>query len=121
MADIELEKKIVAGIRAAVAERGADYVYPDEWRGTGGGCFYYNEDGTPSCLVGLAIDKAGLTDHVWNKRAKVGAHDLLESMIPGIDTRLGVAVEAAQGLQDDGATWGEALARFEEYVPEELR
>jgi hypothetical protein len=106
-----------AAIRRAVEERGADFVYPDEWKmserpSTHAQCQYRRGDGTPACIVGLAMSylrpDVVLTEFV-------SAHDVLG----GHATRNAIEFAAnAQACQDDGATWGEALASAEDWVAE---
>ena len=43
-----------AALERAVEERGADFVYPEEWRETRM-CRYRLPDGRPGCIVGLAM------------------------------------------------------------------
>ena len=115
-------------MREAVAERGADYVYPVDsvearetgWRNATPGydsmgdasCVYALSDGTPACIIGLALYKIDpeLLAHV---------SDLYDSAqaafrILGVTDRgLMSAARGAQICQDDGETWGSALEEFE--------
>jgi len=124
MAEITRET-FTAAMEAAVAERGADWTYPeptpktpgyagfqaDDWHsGNWGACVYSTPDGTPACIIGLAlhkIDPALVPE--WDTVAP--ATSVLRDA--GVtDYLLRVAARAAQREQDSGKTWGEALAVY---------
>lgn len=122
-------------MREAVAERGADYVYPAVgspeaiagWRGRGyehadgpfsnqdvkpgyGGCKYVLKDGTPACIIGLALYKI---DPALLPKANPSAQAVLDNL--GVnDGALLFAAQKAQEAQDKGKTWGVALEVFED-------
>ena len=105
------DQKIVDAIRE-VASSAPEYVY----RASDGsnGCYYFNVDGTPSCLVGHALAKCGLTeDDVTEGSA---ALDVLG--VKGIDEDVALAATVAQDVQDGGGTWGYALEAFNETLKE---
>lgn len=112
---IVTEEQFTAAMRAAVEERGADYVYPvwdragaDDYHDKYGTCKYSTPDGTPACIVGLAlskIDPALVPPYKHN----AGAHDL---NVLGAGSDLAYAAFAAQQEQDDGGTWGSALEQY---------
>lgn len=107
--------KALALLSEAVEAKGADYVYP---RADYDGCSYVR-DGAPSCLVGDALHRAGLSMAVLTM---IEAADYEDG-----DTAIGVvcrvsaelfgfavsdealrALETAQMKQDFGVPWGEA-------------
>ena len=113
-------ENFTAAMRAAVAERGENWVYLEGgselakqgWRSEEGTCVYVLPDGTPACLIGLALYKIdpGLLTHVEfqyddasrvMKRAGVQDRTLLR------------AANMAQYRQDEGAPWGDALSGYE--------
>lgn len=107
-----------AALECAVAERGEGFVYPEEWKrkelgDIGSSCQYRLEDGTPGCIVGMAMSylrpDVVLPEFTGSERALDGLVDDLADHL---------AAEA-QRHQDMGATWGEALERaistFEDY------
>lgn len=112
-------------MRAAVLERGSDFVYPqqsdeqlyedDEWHDRGA-CMYSKEDGTAACLLGLAIstiDPALLP--AWGTPENTDNGQLwLESV--GVSRRAARAAGVAQNRQDMGRTWGEALLAYEAFM-----
>lgn len=109
----ETDRKFIQGMRDAVAERGEDFVYPtpDEdpaWY-DGGACVYALEDGTPACIVGLAIAKSGI-GQVPERGAASEASIVLVRM--GVSTEVRDSADRAQSAQDQGDPWGEVLARF---------
>lgn len=95
-------------LRRAVAEKGADHVYPRAKRY--GKCLYREPDGSPSCIVGhvliwAGVDPAQLVEgfSAWRQMKTLGV----------TDERVRLALDAAQMNQDRGATWGAVLAAAE--------
>lgn len=100
----------------AVAEKGAEYVYTNPEGQTGSSlgtvkCFYVHGD-QPGCLVGHVLHKAeaSLTDLAGLEES--AAEDVL-SYLYDEDYREDVAflLSEAQGHQDNGVPWGEAVRR----------
>jgi hypothetical protein len=118
------EEAFTAAMRAAVAERGADYVFPgfeDEvsraegWRDEAGMCQYRNSADEPACLIGLAlhkIDPALVPPHGAVKGADLVLGEL------GAPYALQIAASEAQDTQDGGQPWGLALAAYSEVLAE---
>ncbi|MCW2496365.1 hypothetical protein [Jatrophihabitans sp.] len=110
----------VAAVRAllvrAVEEKGADYVYvnPDGAIAAGGNvsCFNYDpETFEPSCIVGHVLHYMGVDLRT------VGRHDTAQHSCYGrVEGSARAALYAAQFVQDDGGTWGEALVAFDAAV-----
>lgn len=110
---------LIPALKRAVALKGADY------RITNGVCQYVNQDGPelqPDCLIGHALVDLGvpmekfLGDAVigevetWINACKIST--LLPSGVLNVkveDPKVITAMSAAQRLQDDGGSWGEAL------------
>lgn len=92
----------------AMLERGADYIYPLAEMGA---CVY-TDDSQPSCMVGLALYRAGVT--VPELEAMdiegIGGIDLvtLPERVYLTPTARKV-MNAAQQCQDTGETWLDAL------------
>lgn len=95
-------------VRRAVEERGRDFVYPWEWMEhpplcDTPCCVYRRKDGTPSCIVGLAVSylrpDVVLEEFVLANAALIGLADDSASKY----------AEVAQSEQDVGVSWGEAL------------
>lgn len=122
----------ILGIEAAVAERGADYVYTEhfeqcEYRVTEHDESGLTEEakalqvGAPKCIVGFVFKCAGFDlttlsdigddeDYLNGQRPRTLAlHGWLEA-----DERVLEALTAAQRKQDGGETWGDARAAFME-------
>ena len=102
------DQKIVDAIRE-VASSAPEYVYkiPDS---TTLYCLYFDHDGNPSCLIGQALAKCGLTeDDVTEGSA---AFDILTKN--GFGDDVARAAASAQEKQDSGETWGSALEAFNE-------
>ena len=115
-------------MREAVAERGAGYVYPVDsvearetgWRRSTPGyesmgdasCAYALYDGTPACIIGLALYK--IDPELLARVADLDDSAQAAFRILGvIDRGLAGAARDAQIRQDDGETWGSALEEFE--------
>lgn len=118
MPDLITKSKALELLEAAVAERGADYVYErDGTRQSGPGCTYVR-GGQPSCLIGLAMAKAGVPIEQlaeWDTRDNSAACFVLVD--DELATKTAVDVMAtAQSLQDIGETWGEALQAAREHA-----
>lgn len=104
----------VLAMKKAVADKGEDYVYPrqpDLY--CGNMCVYYNQDASPSCLVGHVLAEAGgrpfsYTD-VTNKTAVV---NLVASGVVSVDRVETIdLLQEAQCLQDSSVAWGPAVAK----------
>lgn len=114
-------ENFTAAMRAAVAERGEDFVYPAEgselaeqgWREEEDqGCVYVLPDGSPACLIGLALYKIdpGLLTHV-EFQSDIASWVLGRAGVQ--DEMLLRAADRAQNEQDEGASWGKALSEYE--------
>ena len=103
----EVDLQVVRGIVNAVNERGADWVYPDEWRhaGEGTSCRNLREDGSAACIIGFIAVDQGLPTIANNDAA-----DDAENWV--VSDSVGSAMQAAQSAQDGGATWGYAGGAF---------
>ena len=103
--DVDLQ--VVRGIVNAVNERGADWVYPDEWRraGEGTNCKNLHYDGTAACSIGFIAVDQGLPTFEDNNAASDAGNWVVSDSV-------GSAREAAQSAQDDGKTWGYAGGEF---------
>lgn len=101
-------------LEEAVAEKGEDYTYPRVPDKNGYPSCYYVVDGAPSCIAGHALRRLGvplpaLTQFegtVPSGLAAAGAFDAEEGALDALDE--------AQRIQDQGGTWGEALAEARE-------
>jgi hypothetical protein len=100
----------------AVEERGGSFVYYDQFAESYReyGTCRYQVDGQPACLVGLALSKAGLTvEELELLEGSSIQASYEQGRLPA--ERLEITHEAlkvlelAQTLQDNDATWGEAL------------
>ena len=109
------DEDFIAAMRKAVAERGEDFVYPDEWREASEdreSCMYVHK-GKPACLIGLAVYIATgklVPDDLEGSTAGF----VVRSCVPGVSDVVGRAAFKAQAAQDVGETWGQALKEFEE-------
>ena len=113
-------ENFTAAMRAAVAERGEDWVYPAEgselaeqgWRSEEGSCVYVLPDGSPACLIGLALYKIdpGLLTHV-EFQSDIASWVLGRAGVQ--DEMLLLAADMAQIEQDVDVPWGKALSEYE--------
>lgn len=101
----------IAALEAVVAAAGEDFVYPDEDKNEFGTCQYLKADGTPSCIAGHVVallepEATPLLKHMEGKAAT-------SLNFPGrlyFDPFAAHVLDIAQQEQDQGKTWGEALA-----------
>ena len=99
--------EVLEHLRAVVADKGADYVYPEA------SCVY-SLGGDPACIVGHVYARLGLL-HLVHRNV------VARKMFPDlITTKARSALELAQNVQDGTApaskgrgTWGDALAAAE--------
>jgi hypothetical protein len=112
---------------AAIEQRGADFVYPEDWKVDVGygktGCVYYKKDVGAACIIGKALENLGVdveklqdggTANWWSAGmalAHVGVRDnpLME------------AATIAQSRQDKGKPWGEALDAFDRELARQIK
>lgn len=118
--------EFTAAMEAAVEERGREYVYPpqahegeaDDYHSNEGDCMYTKPDGTPACLIGVALALLGITHETVEELEygnAIGAGTLIERMRAfGIEVAPEVIypAELAQCHQDRGGSWGGSLDRF---------
>lgn len=71
-------------------------------------CLYVH-DSRPSCLVGHALVKAGADVELLETLNPGVAALSLNIHVPNVDFGAATVFQAAQHVQDDGGTWGEAL------------
>ena len=109
----------IKGMKAAIEERGEDFVYPRtsdpdaaDWYKLGSHlCQYSKRDGTPACIVGLALAKAGIDVPPFGPSfpfISVVAARYSDGLSESVVNAAGVA----QRWQDMGKSWGDALEKF---------
>ncbi|RPJ30106.1 MAG: hypothetical protein EHM35_12895 [Planctomycetaceae bacterium] len=113
-------QEVVDALHAAVAERGADYVYqsPDVISGT---CYNWHEkEDKPGCIVGWVLHHLGATKEQMagggGPRYAVGAYstlDILKDQGWSFDEfdRIGALLNEVQRQQDALKPWGEAVQK----------
>ena len=119
--------EVLAILNEAVAERGADWTYPEQgecqtcaneepcdWH-CSEGCRYFTYDKQPCCLVGYFIDKAIDTSKLeteWIEGEFAGAalKTLEDWEELSLDERSKELLVRAQSYQDSYKTWGEAVS-----------
>lgn len=97
MTDIE---KAIAVLTEVVNEAGRDYVYPRLNK-----CVYVHE-GKPDCIAARALVKLGVPLSILAGQEDVSAISLA---LTGQPNDVLLLLDIAQGAQDEGRTWGEAL------------
>ncbi len=121
--NLETAKALVL---AEIEKEGEDYVYKaDEREDDQPVCVNYEEDGTPSCLVGRALDAGGIFsfERFNGRRSLNGDCDLIQEGIDAVVHTLGIAIDddafnflwTLQDMQDDGYAWGDAYDRAVNY------
>lgn len=101
-------------LREVVAEKGAGYVYPESEKDDTGSCRYRYE-GKPSCIIGHVLDRLGFG--VGESWEQTKASFVLRPL--GASPSVQRLADAAQLAQDEGRSWGEALAEAERLVTPE--
>lgn len=113
-----------AAMEKAVADRGNDYVYPQDRPGWSHGlmCVYSTQDGEPACIIGQAlynIDPALMPDFAESTEGEdAGAEYILESRrehFSGSEEDFSLLLRSAhkaQVSQDNGDSWGRALSWY---------
>lgn len=106
-------------LRECVTERGADYVYTPEDTGIsladrpGQSCLNWHRTAdVPGCIVGLALNKAGVTGEDFRDAHSDGdGADSATSDLPMVfaTKRASRMLGYVQERQDRGAPWGEAV------------
>lgn len=110
------EEQFTTAMRAAVAERGGDWTYPKfnaesregGWYGAGGVPTYSNQHGAATCLIGKAMELAGLAVPFLTSGGSALA--ALDQKVP---LNVIYAARVAQIHQDGSRPWAEALALYE--------
>lgn len=126
-------EEFTAAMIAAVQERGAHYTYPapssvattnhqsfpvygtkiDAYHGPMGECKYSTPDGTPACIIGLALHKID-PDLVPSYSNSGPARAVLAGF--GLGDEVQAAADAAQRTQDTGGSWGMALREYKQVL-----
>lgn len=110
-------------LKQAVELKGADYVYPPS--GGGGACNYLEYTGGsrrtgkptgPSCVVGHVLVAKGIPMLDIAPHEGDSAETVARLVGAFRDEIVGGALSEAQSVQDNGDTWGEALAAFESFI-----
>ena len=97
----------------AVALKGEDYVYEKRYTASGWDACDYLRDGQPSCIVGHVLVAAGIEPTLLGEHEGSSAWSVVPQVAPeNWDQGITDALDAAQKRQDDGLTWGDALAAF---------
>lgn len=108
------DEQFTTAMRAAVAERGADWTYPKNnpesrangWWDERGSATYQDANGNATCIIGKALELAGLS--------KPNASLCATAVLAGATTdAVAYAARCAQLHQDRSRPWGEALAIYE--------
>lgn len=113
------ESTVESGLTSLVESAGAEFIYVQRPTADGWGCVYVHQ-GKPDCMIGQFLHGAGvplkrlaLADKVQGGAgtdARALVHDLVyEGVIAVSSGRIADVLSRAQGLQDTGFTWGEAL------------
>jgi hypothetical protein len=112
-------------LKSLLAEKGEDYIYP----GAGRHCTYSEGDGAPSCIVGHVV--AALDTEMFERIVEVERYDGEswsaaqmfsegfgdDRIVVSTDSKvLAVALQAAQYVQDTGASWGNAVKAYNEII-----
>lgn len=117
-------EEILAFLRATVAKKGETFVYTPRKRDTGVTGCYYEYQGAPDCGIGKMLhDQLGVSLDLLVEMDTDQHASAIQDQYPRLalagfafETRARLLMEYFQGYQDDGASWGEALALAERFV-----
>lgn len=112
-----------AAMERAVEKMGEDYVHPKTNL-----CVYFNDDGSPSCILGhvfadLGLIRAEELSYEGNSKKLRGLvrgnpKATMNMLFPGLSGKhyhaLFTSLSLAQDMQDAGDTWGLVLKRYKE-------
>lgn len=108
-------------LREVVAEHGKDHVYDRSaimFGPLAGETCLYVRNGKPDCIVGHVLHRLGVQLDTLHDSEGMGPRDLSLGDSPSLelDDDAGLALTVAQNTQDNGETWGTALANTERHV-----
>ncbi len=115
----EADARFAEAMREVVAKKPAGYTYPQSHRTKHNKTCQYVFRGKPSCLIGQALVKVGVTVDELRKQEGDSAREVL-NRLTDVSDAVRFAATSAQRFQDGGLTWADALARFEAVLAEEL-
>jgi len=100
-------------MREVVAEYGEDHEYDPLQLPNGATACVYVHEGAPSCLVGHVLHRAGIPLDVMGAHENMGPAHPNFLRATGITEQVALPLAAAQDVEDEGMTWGQALAAAE--------
>lgn len=114
---------LLTGLAEAIAERGPGWKYPDfsttpaaelpVWFGTTESCIYSKPDGTPACIVGLALDKAKMKRPTYgferNSQDVIRLFKSYPADYDEIEPEVVLFLHHVQAQQDGGTNWGDSV------------
>ena len=115
------DEKFTAALEKAVADRGADWVYPKDWKVAGkdedgdivsGPTCQYVWGDQPGCIIGYTLHELGTELAELRKFEFSGAYQVVSIALPEVSQRVLLAAMEAQMQQDAGKSWGEALEEY---------
>lgn len=109
----------VEGSLRRLAEGDPDFIYlrPD---GRAVGTCYYFHGQEPGCIVGHILAEYGVRGDDMLESNWLGVGELVEAGVLDLSLRSTALLNRAQGSQDAGYTWGEAVAVAFENVDADL-
>lgn len=113
-------EQVTEAIEQVVAEFGEGYTYPKEHKAANGACQYVY-DGKPDCIAGQVLHRLGVPIEqlmLWEDLACDGTV-VCEAFIG--DPGALLFLQAAQKVQDQGQTWGQALSEYQHRLRTERR
>lgn len=102
---------VTKALEESVAEKGADYVYIAPVIVGGIHSCLYAIDGQPSCLIGHALYRLGVSIQTLESIGAIPIGSIAREFGP-MENKLVLALSSAQSSQDHGETWGDVLNEF---------
>lgn len=129
------QTNILDALEEAVAEKGPEYVYANEWgqsslneigESSGISCNYVHGEGEnliPGCIAGNVLNRLGISLGTLTLFERSPVEDVLigladEGYINRVEFSVAEIIQAAQTAQDLGFSWGDALKAAKNTVPE---
>lgn len=97
-------EQALEGLERAIAEKPEGYRDPDS--GPGINCRNWKSDGAPSCIIGHIMSYYGATS---DSIGEGGVQFLVGNRELKVDEKTLILLSGAQGQQDNGKSWREAV------------
>lgn len=121
------DKQILDTLKDVVKEN-PDYVYANDHQDYYSSssyteCYYYEEDGSPACVVGHVFDRLGVSLNDIGYDNDMPFYTFSSELFPNISHTTEIFVSSVQRRQDAGLSWGDsykaAVAEYGDIINED--